>query len=168
MLEVQGIGKRFAVRRGLSPREDFVALEDLSFSIAAGEVLGLVGESGSGKSTCAKIVLGLLEPDAGTVRLLGQPWSGISEAARRPLRPRLQYIPQDPLSSFDPRYRVSQVIAENLQGLPRAMRRSSASTTVRSPAGVSKRTVRPSTSTSGTSLMPASPRSAAADGGRAR
>jgi peptide/nickel transport system ATP-binding protein len=54
------------------------------------------------------------------VRLLGQPWSGVSEAARRPLRPRLQYIPQDPLSSFDPRYRVSQVIAENLQGLPRA------------------------------------------------
>ncbi|WP_395346525.1 dipeptide ABC transporter ATP-binding protein [Variovorax sp. UC122_21] len=120
VLEVQGIGKRFAARRGLGPREDFVALEDLSFSIAAGEVLGLVGESGSGKSTCAKIVLGLLEPDAGTVRLLGQPWSGISEAARRPLRPQLQYIPQDPLSSFDPRYRVSQVIAENLQGLPRA------------------------------------------------
>ncbi len=117
VLEVDGIGKRF--RRGGLARSDadFVALQDLSFSIVPGEVLGLVGESGSGKSTCAKIVLGLLDPDEGAVRLLGQPWTGQPERARRGLRPKLQYIPQDPLSSFDPRYTVRDVIAENLAGL---------------------------------------------------
>jgi peptide/nickel transport system ATP-binding protein len=88
----------------------------------AGEVVGIVGESGSGKSTCAKIVLGLLAPDEGEVRLLGQRWSGVAEAERRALRARLQYIPQDALSSFDPRYRVADVIAENLTGDARAKR----------------------------------------------
>ena len=117
VLEVDGIGKRF--RRGRLARSgaDFVALQDVSFSIVPGEVLGLVGESGSGKSTCAKIVLGLVDPDEGAVRLLGQPWVGQPERARRSLRPKLQYIPQDPLSSFDPRYTVRDVMAENLAGL---------------------------------------------------
>ena len=116
VLEVDGIGKRFR-RGGLAGSgAGFVALHGVSFSIGPGEVLGLVGESGSGKSTCAKIVLGLLDPDEGAVRLLGQPWSGQPERARRALRAKLQYIPQDPLSSFDPRYTVSEVIAENLAG----------------------------------------------------
>ncbi len=118
VLEVQGLVKRF--QRG--PEPSFTALDDVSLHIDAGEVLGLVGESGSGKSTCARIILGLQAPDAGTVRLLGHPWSAMPEARRRPLRPRLQYIPQDPLSSFDPRYRVREVIAENLGGLPAAQR----------------------------------------------
>jgi peptide/nickel transport system ATP-binding protein len=123
VLSVQGIGKRFrrgggaAWGFGASRTEDFVALHDVSFDIAAGEVLGLVGESGSGKSTCAKIVLGLLAPDAGQVQLQGRPWSGLAEKARRALRASLQYIPQDPLSSFDPRYTVRDVIAENLGAL---------------------------------------------------
>jgi len=112
VLQLQGIAKHFRRTRGA--RQPFTALDDLSLTIGAGEVLGLVGESGSGKSTCARIVLGLLEPDAGNVELLGQPWSGLRESARRPLRTKLQYIPQDPLSSFDPRYRVRDVIAENL------------------------------------------------------
>jgi peptide/nickel transport system ATP-binding protein len=117
VLEVEGLGKRFARGGRGAAAQDFVALSEVSFAIGAGEVLGLVGESGSGKSTCAKIVLGLLEPDAGRVRLLGRAWSGQSEGARRALRPKLQYIPQDPLSSFDPRYTVRDVIAENLGGL---------------------------------------------------
>ncbi|MDP9898742.1 dipeptide ABC transporter ATP-binding protein [Variovorax ginsengisoli] len=122
VLEVDGIGKRFRRGGGIGPARDgdFVALHDVSFSIAAGEVLGLVGESGSGKSTCAKIVLGLLEPDAGNVRLRGQAWSHRPEKARRSLRASLQYIPQDPLSSFDPRYTVREVIAENLGALSTA------------------------------------------------
>ncbi len=117
VLQVQGIAKRF--RRGQGARTSFTALQEVSLRIAPGEVLGLVGESGSGKSTCAKIVLGLLQPDAGSVQLLGQPWSGVRESARRPLRTRLQYIPQDPLSSFDPRWRVREVIAENIGGATR-------------------------------------------------
>ncbi|CAM3830913.1 ATP-binding cassette domain-containing protein [Bordetella tumulicola] len=111
ILRAEGLGKRYWQQRGGG---EFQALDEVSFEIRAGEVLGLVGESGSGKSTCAKIVLGLLEPDAGGVSLLGKPWSGIPERCRRALRPKLQYIPQDPLSSFDPRYTVRDIILENL------------------------------------------------------
>lgn len=118
VLEVRGIAKRYGQPRAASRRTGgFTALEGVSFTVRAGEVLGIIGASGSGKSTCAKIVLGLLEPDAGEVRLLGEPWSGIPETRRRALRRHLQYIPQDPLSSFDPRYRVGDIIAENLPGL---------------------------------------------------
>ncbi|MCC0806078.1 ABC transporter ATP-binding protein [Methylobacterium sp. W2] len=115
VLEVRGIAKHYAGAAGYGrPAFATKALDDVSFVVKAGEVVGLVGESGSGKSTCAKIVLGLLAPDRGSVRLLGQPWSGIPETQRRGLRPRLQYVPQDALSSFDPRYRVSDIIGENL------------------------------------------------------
>ncbi|WNV08685.1 ABC transporter ATP-binding protein [Tardiphaga sp. 709] len=123
VLQIEGISKRYVQRRSaavgaVSPP----ALARVTFSVKAGEVVGIVGESGSGKSTCAKIVLGLLAPDEGEVRLLGQPWSGVAEAERRALRARLQYIPQDALSSFDPRYRVADVIAENLTGDARIKR----------------------------------------------
>ncbi|MFG2050802.1 dipeptide ABC transporter ATP-binding protein [Micromonospora sp. NPDC048935] len=89
-------------------------VRDVSFSIARGETLGLVGESGSGKSTVARIVAGLLDADTGAVTFEGTAWAGVRERARRPLRRRLQLISQDPLSSFDPRYTVSRVVAENL------------------------------------------------------
>ncbi|MHC2002054.1 dipeptide ABC transporter ATP-binding protein [Methylobacterium sp. CM6241] len=123
VLEVRGIAKHYAGAAGYGrPAFATKALDDVSFVVRAGEVVGLVGESGSGKSTCAKIVLGLLAPDRGSVRLLGQPWSGIPETQRRGLRPRLQYVPQDALSSFDPRYRVSDIIGENLASHARADR----------------------------------------------
>lgn len=113
VLEVSHISKHYRTS-GWGKKPSFTALEDASFVIKKGEALGIVGESGSGKTTCANIVLGLLTPDSGDVRLLGQPWSGVSEQQRRPLRRQMQYIPQDPLSSFDPRYSVLQVIGENL------------------------------------------------------
>ncbi|MEU8285121.1 ABC transporter ATP-binding protein [Micromonospora sp. NPDC048905] len=89
-------------------------VRDVSFTIARGETLGLVGESGSGKSTVARIVAGLLDADAGAVTFEGTAWAGVRERTRRPLRRRLQMISQDPLSSFDPRYTVGRVVAENL------------------------------------------------------
>ncbi|MFT4190733.1 MAG: ABC transporter ATP-binding protein [Comamonas sp.] len=109
LLEVDGVGKRYRSRGS-----DFTALADVSFAVRPGEAVGIVGESGSGKTTCAGIVLGLIEPDSGRVRLQGQPWSGITEPLRRPLRGVMQYIPQDPLSSFDPRYSVQRIVDENL------------------------------------------------------
>ncbi|MFD0820300.1 ATP-binding cassette domain-containing protein, partial [Micromonospora zhanjiangensis] len=89
-------------------------VRDVSFTIGRGETLGLVGESGCGKSTLARIVAGLLAPDGGSVTFERTPWSGVPERFRRPLRRRLQVISQDPLSSFDPRYTVRRVVAENL------------------------------------------------------
>ena len=113
VLEVKEISKSFIAPKAAG-RAKSVVLQDISFDVRAAEVVGIVGESGSGKSTCAKIVLGLLHPDDGEVTLLGEPWSSVAEAGRRRLRRKLQYIPQDALSSFDPRYRVRNIIAENL------------------------------------------------------
>ncbi|MCC8395372.1 ABC transporter ATP-binding protein [Paraburkholderia sp. MMS20-SJTR3] len=119
LLQVEAVGKRYQRRRARKRAADigeFIALDDVSFEVRRGEVVGIVGESGSGKSTCAKLVLGLAAPSAGRVRFLGTQWNGagVHEAARRELRPKLQYIPQDPLGSFDPRYNVRQLLAEAL------------------------------------------------------
>ncbi|EML1600818.1 ABC transporter ATP-binding protein [Burkholderia orbicola] len=109
VLAVDALTKRYG------GRDAPAAVDGVSFSLARGETLGIVGESGSGKSTVARIVLGLVEPDAGTVTLDGQPWNGIPEAARRTRRARLQLIAQDPYSSFDPRYSVGRIIGEGLE-----------------------------------------------------
>ncbi|KVH72728.1 dipeptide ABC transporter ATP-binding protein [Burkholderia cepacia] len=108
VLAVDALTKRYGDRAAPA------AVDGVSFTLARGETLGIVGESGSGKSTVARIVLGLVEPDSGTVALDGQPWSGVPEAARRVRRVRLQLIAQDPYSSFDPRYSVGQIVGESL------------------------------------------------------
>jgi peptide/nickel transport system ATP-binding protein len=108
VLEVESISKCF---RGPGGRVR-TAVEDVSFTLRTGEILGVVGESGSGKTTVARLVLGLLEPDAGRVRLLERPWSGRPERERRPMRHRIQLVQQDPLSSFDPRYTVERIVGE--------------------------------------------------------
>ncbi|MFB2583603.1 dipeptide ABC transporter ATP-binding protein [Herbiconiux liukaitaii] len=110
VLEAVGVGKRFEAR---------VAVEDASFVIEAGRTLGLVGESGSGKTTLARVVLGLTAPDAGTVRLDGEPWAPGRERDRRARRPLLGAVYQDALSSFDPRLTVRQILADALGGAPR-------------------------------------------------
>ncbi|RKE22705.1 ABC transporter ATP-binding protein [Streptomyces sp. TLI_171] len=99
-------------------------VREVSFEVAAGETLGLVGESGSGKTTVARIALGLLEPDSGTVRFAGEPWSGLAERHRRSRRRLLQVVQQDPLGSFDPRHDVRRILGEALAatGLPRPAR----------------------------------------------
>ncbi|MGI5158642.1 dipeptide ABC transporter ATP-binding protein [Microbispora sp. CA-102843] len=99
------------------------AVDDVSFRLHAGETLGVVGESGSGKTTLARLALGLLAPDAGEVTLRGGPWSGLPERRRRPLRPAVQVIAQNPLDSFDPRHTVGRLVADPLSGLPRRRRR---------------------------------------------
>ncbi|OXI15459.1 dipeptide ABC transporter ATP-binding protein [Burkholderia sp. AU15512] len=106
-----------AVTKRYGSHDAPVAVDGVSFVLARGETLGIVGESGSGKSTIARIVLGLIEPDHGTVTLDGEPWSGVPEAARRARRARLQLIAQDPYSSFDPRYSVGQIIGESLDAI---------------------------------------------------
>jgi peptide/nickel transport system ATP-binding protein len=110
VIEVEHISKSYA-RPDRTRRQ---VVRDVSFTVAAGETLGLVGESGAGKTTVARIVLGLIEPDGGTVRLLGREWSGRKESDRRPLRDKIQLVPQDPLAAFDPRYTVERVIGEAL------------------------------------------------------
>jgi peptide/nickel transport system ATP-binding protein len=89
-------------------------VSDVSFAIARGEAVGLVGESGSGKSTIGRLLLGLLEPSEGSVRLDGQDITRLSGNALRKLRRRVQLVFQDPYSSLDPRRRVGSQIADGL------------------------------------------------------
>lgn len=110
-LAATGLVKKFATAHG-----DFTAVDRVSFSLERGKTLGLVGESGSGKTTVARMALGLTAPDAGDVLLFGEPWSGIAEKERRRRRPSVGAIYQDPLSSFDPRLTVDQLLTDAISG----------------------------------------------------
>lgn len=90
------------------------AVIEAGFVLPRGATLGLVGESGSGKTTTARMVLGLENPDTGSVTLLGDRFAPHSEAARRSLRENIGAIYQNPLGSFDPRYSVGQILTDAL------------------------------------------------------
>lgn len=90
------------------------ALRGVSFEVAPGEAWGVIGESGAGKSTLLHLLLGLLEPDEGEVRLEGGPWSHLPERARRPRRPRLQAVFQDPHASLPPHRTGWEILQEPL------------------------------------------------------
>lgn len=93
-----------------------LAVDGVSFSLERGRTLGVVGESGSGKTTLARLALAIDQPDAGSVTLLGAQWSAARESDRRATRPRIGAIYQDALSSFDPRWRVGQILADAVTG----------------------------------------------------
>ena len=116
ILEVQGLSQWYSVGgRLLGPRRQHVrAVDDVSFSIARREVLGLVGESGSGKSTLGRAVLRLTTPTNGRIVFEGQDITHLSRRRLRPLRPRMQMIFQDPFASLNPRMTVGQIIAAPL------------------------------------------------------
>ena len=110
ILEVRGVSKAFR-SVGAPPVR---AVQEASFRLSRGETLGIVGSSGSGKSTLARIALGLERPDAGSVVFLGEPWTPAPERLRRKRRPKLGYVPQDALSSFDPRRTTGEILADAL------------------------------------------------------
>jgi peptide/nickel transport system ATP-binding protein len=107
ILTVAGLKKYFG--HGEHPVR---AVDDVSFGIRDGEVLGLVGESGSGKSTIGRSVLKLIEPTAGQVTFDGIDLVPLSASAMRPYRRRLQIIFQDPYASLNPRRRVGDTLDE--------------------------------------------------------
>ncbi|MGA9865748.1 MAG: ABC transporter ATP-binding protein [Acetobacteraceae bacterium] len=116
ILSVEHLCKVFPLpnRWPLSPREMVRAVEDVSFSVGAGEVLGLVGESGSGKTTVGRAILRLIEPSGGTIRFQGRDITHLSRRALRPLRPRMQPIFQDPFASLNPRMTIGRIVATPL------------------------------------------------------
>ncbi|ANJ26977.1 ATP-binding cassette domain-containing protein [Agromyces aureus] len=95
------------------------AVQDVSFRVDAGRTLGLVGESGSGKTTLARLALGLVVPDAGEVRLGGEPWSPLPERDRRSRRARVGAVYQDAFGSFDPRWSVRRILGDALAAAER-------------------------------------------------
>ena len=87
-------------------------VDDVSFTIARGETLGLVGESGSGKSTVGRMLLRLIEPTSGEVRYEGRDLLTISPGEMRRLRRRMQVVFQDPFAALNPRMRVRDILTE--------------------------------------------------------
>jgi peptide/nickel transport system ATP-binding protein len=94
--------------------EPFKAVNDVSFTVERGKTLGLVGESGSGKSTIGRCVAALQKPTSGTVTILGQEISGLSQRQLRPIRGKFGFVFQDPATSLNPRMRVGDCVAEPL------------------------------------------------------
>ncbi|MCS5504210.1 ABC transporter ATP-binding protein [Curtobacterium flaccumfaciens] len=99
--------------QGLSREYDgMLAVDDVSFGLVRGRVLGVIGASGSGKTTLARMLLGLETPDAGTVTLDDDPWVPLPERERRPRRHRVAAVVQDPGATFDERWSVERVLAD--------------------------------------------------------
>lgn len=119
LLEIRAVEKSFGSGR-LSGGRLTHALRGVSFSLAAGESLGLVGESGSGKTTIARVACGLTPINAGEVRFAGAPVTGVAGAVANGM----QMIFQDPYSSLNPRMRIEDIIAEplRLQKTPKQLR----------------------------------------------
>ncbi len=116
LLDGRGLRRTFALPGG----ERLDAVADVDVQVHAGEAVGLVGESGSGKTTLARLLLAADAPDAGEVLLDGGPWSALPERGRRPLRPGIRLVPQDPLGTVDPRLTVRALLRDALGAGPGA------------------------------------------------
>ena len=116
VLETADLVKHFPVQPGLFGGGAGLvkAVDGVSFTVHAGETFAIVGESGCGKSTVARLVLRLIEPTRGAVRLEGRDLTGLTSAELRKLRGRLQIIFQDPYGSLNPRMTVGDMLAEPL------------------------------------------------------
>jgi oligopeptide/dipeptide ABC transporter ATP-binding protein len=110
LVSISGLTKTFVTLRG-----DVHALDDVSFDIPRGAVVGLVGESGSGKTTLGRCLLRLIEPTSGSVRFDGTEITKLDTRAMQAMRKRMQIIVQDPYGSLNPRMTVGSIIAEPLE-----------------------------------------------------
>jgi peptide/nickel transport system ATP-binding protein/oligopeptide transport system ATP-binding protein len=113
LLTVTGLTKHFPVTRGIIFRHQVGlvrSVEDVSFSVASGETLGIVGESGCGKTTTARMIVRLLEPTAGKIVFDGRDITHLRQGTMRPLRREIQMIFQDPYSSLNPRHTVGTIV----------------------------------------------------------
>ena len=114
LIESNNIFREYPGPRRLFGRsETFRAVDDVSLALHPNENVGLVGESGCGKSTLLRTLLGLDAAQSGEIRVAGRHFPADDEASNRELRRRIQVVFQDPAGTFDPRWRVHQLIAEN-------------------------------------------------------
>ncbi|MQY49564.1 ATP-binding cassette domain-containing protein [Rhizobiales bacterium RZME27] len=110
LLQVRDLAKHYT-----SNGSKLTILQNISFDIGRGEVVGLVGESGSGKTTIGRSVLRLIEPSDGSVRFDGKELTDLSATQMRRARPRMQYIFQDPFASLSPRMTIGEILTEGLK-----------------------------------------------------
>jgi ABC-type glutathione transport system ATPase component len=114
LARVEGLTKRYSRRDFRGLREAVLALDSVSFSIFPGTTLAVVGESGSGKTTLALCLACLEPPTAGKIWLCGREVPLLNETALRTIRPQVQMVFQDPVSSLNPRWRVREIVTEPL------------------------------------------------------
>jgi peptide/nickel transport system ATP-binding protein len=108
-IEVVNLRREFRVRSGtLAPQRRVIAVDDVTFSVPTGGVLGIVGESGCGKSTLARLILGLLTPTSGSALVDGRQLLAMDRRARARL---IQPVFQDPFASLNPRQRINDIVA---------------------------------------------------------
>lgn len=114
LLEVSNLDKWYITKKNWWGKavDHFKAVNDVSFSLRKGEILGLVGESGSGKTTVGRSILKLIQPTNGTINFEGQDITQYSDKEMRPLRKDYQVIFQDPYSSLNPRMKIGDAIME--------------------------------------------------------
>src|SRR5258708_1069317 len=114
LLTVDNLSKRYAKRGFAGARQDFVALDGVSFTVSAGTALAIVGESGSGKSTLASCIACLETPSAGNLWFEGKNLAQAPECDLRLVRPQIQLIFPDPASSLSARWTVLEILVEPL------------------------------------------------------
>ncbi len=114
LLEVTDLKKHFFIKKGLRTSRKLKAVDGISFSLDAGEVLGVVGESGCGKTTLGRTVLKLYPPTSGSIHFEGIDLNTLSERNLRKLRGDMQIIFQDPYSSLNPRMTVGKMLNQIL------------------------------------------------------
>jgi oligopeptide/dipeptide ABC transporter ATP-binding protein len=115
LLELTDVVKYFPVKGRSSfgrAKQHVHAVDGVSFSVRAGETLGLVGESGCGKSTLARVMTALQPATSGSIVFKGQEITGLSRTKMRPLRRNVQMVFQDPYGSLNPRRRVGSILGE--------------------------------------------------------
>jgi ABC-type oligopeptide transport system ATPase subunit len=116
LLRVRGLRKHFRIGGGLfAPHLSVRAVDGVDLDLEPAQTIGLVGESGCGKSTLARLILRLIEPDAGTVEFDGRDVRAARRAELRALRREMQIIFQDPYASLNPRMTIGEAIGEGLQ-----------------------------------------------------
>ncbi|AGS24511.1 ABC transporter ATP-binding protein [Rhizobium etli] len=125
LLEVDGLTKHYPLVAGLFKTNvpAVRALENVSFSVAAGETFCIVGESGCGKSTLARLLMRLVDPTSGRVLVEGTDIAGLKRHELRACRRRMQMVFQDPYSSLNPRLTAGQIITEPVENFERLGRK---------------------------------------------
>ena len=115
LIEIAGLGKTFERRRLFGKGGGFRAVHDVTLAVEHGQTLGIVGESGSGKSTLLRMVLRLIRPSEGSIRIGGQDTWSLPSGDLKAFRRRVQPIFQNPASSFNPRQSIGAILQAPLE-----------------------------------------------------